>query len=74
VEADGIAVVEGYTIRHERDAGPVSIPVFARSEDGRRIVARNDDPQTAAALSGGMLVGESIVVHPGEDCASFELG
>lgn len=73
VEASGIAVVEGYTIRHERDTGPASIPVFARSEDGRRIVARNDDPETATALSGGMLVGESIVVHPGEECARFEL-
>ena len=72
-EAGGTAVVEGYTIRHDRDTGPTSVPVFARSEDGKRIVARNDDPDTAAALSGEMLVGESIVIHPGEDCARFEL-
>jgi len=49
------------------------VPVFARSAEGKRIVARNDDPDTAAVLSGGMLVGESIVIRPGEDCARFEL-
>lgn len=72
-EASGTAVVDGYTIRHDRDTGPTSVPVFARSAEGKRIVARNDDPDTAAVLSGGMLVGESIVIRPGEDCARFEL-
>ena len=72
-EASGPAVVEGYTVRHHRDDGPISVPVFARAPDGRRIVARNDDPGTAKALSGGMLVGESVDVKPGDDCATFEL-
>lgn len=72
-EASGEAVVDGYTVRHDRDAGPTNVPVFARSPDGRRIIARNDDPDTARALSGGMLVGKSIDVRPGDDCASFEL-
>ena len=69
----GTARIDGYTVVHDRDAGPVSVPVFASTPGGHRVVARSDDPELAAAMSGGMFVGHEIDVKPADDHARFEL-
>ncbi len=72
-EATGTAVVEGFTVMHDRNDGPIAVPVFARLPDGRRVVARSEDRELARSLSGGMLVGERIDLKPADPCAGFEL-
>jgi acetyl-CoA C-acetyltransferase len=72
-EAKGTATIEGYTVVYGRDGQPSWVPVFARMPDGRRAVARSDDPELAAAMSGGMFVGHLIDLQPGEAHARFEL-
>ncbi|RLE18530.1 MAG: acetyl-CoA acetyltransferase [Actinobacteria bacterium] len=72
-DARGTATIDGYTVMHDRDAGPTSVPVFARTPDGRRVVARSDDAKLARAMSGGMFVGHEIDLIPGNDFARFEI-
>jgi acetyl-CoA C-acetyltransferase len=71
--AAGTARIDGYTVVHDRDTGPASVPVFASTPDGHRVVARSDDPDLAAAMSGGMFVGHEIDLKPANDHARFEL-
>ena len=71
--AVGTARIDGYTVVHDRDTGPASVPVFASTPDGHRVVARSDDPDVAAAMSGGMFVGHEIDLKPAHDHARFEL-
>ena len=71
--AVGTARIDGYTVVHDRDTGPASVPVFASTLDGHRVVARSDDPDVAAAMSGGMFVGHEIDLKPSHDYARFEL-
>lgn len=71
-DATGSATIDAFTVVHDRDNGPTSVPVFARTPDGRRIVARSDDPMVARAMSGGMFVGQSIDLKPADDHARFE--
>ena len=71
--AVGTARIDGYTVVHDRDTGPASVPVFASTLDGHRVVARSDDPDVAAAMSGGMFVGHEIDLKPAHDHARFEL-
>jgi len=72
-DAVGRAVVEGFTVLHDRNDGPIRVPVFARAPDGRRVIACSDDRELAGALSGGMLVGETISLVPDDACARFEI-
>jgi acetyl-CoA C-acetyltransferase len=65
--------IDGYTVVHDRDAGPVSVPVFASTPGGHRVVARSDDTDLAATMSGGMFVGHEIDLKPAIDHARFEL-
>ncbi|MDE0802324.1 MAG: acetyl-CoA acetyltransferase [Acidimicrobiales bacterium] len=68
------ATVDGWTVIHDRDAGPVSIVAYATTAAGERVVVRRDDSALAAELSGGDLVGTAITVVPGDDGpASFSL-
>ncbi len=60
----GRARVEAFSVLHDRDEGPIAIPVVASMEDGTRVVARIDDPAFARAVSGMMLVGAEIKVRP----------
>jgi acetyl-CoA C-acetyltransferase len=46
----GAASVAGYTVLHEGDAPPRGI-VVADTDDGRRTIASNDDPQVVGLLS-----------------------
>jgi len=65
--AAGPATVDGWTVIHDRDAGPASVVAYATTEDGTRAVVRRDDPALAAELSGGQLVGTRITVEPAPD-------
>ena len=72
-DASGEAVIEGYTIVHDRESGPAEVPVFARLADGRRVAARSRDAAVARQLSGGQDVGRTIQVHSGAEYVGFEL-
>lgn len=70
----GPATVDGWTILHDRDAGPASVIAYVTTADRERVVVRRDDPDLAAELSGGQLVGQAVtVVRAGEGPAGFEL-
>lgn len=50
-EADGPAVIETYTVLHDRDGGPVRGIVVGRLRDGRRFVANTpEDPAFLSSL------------------------
>jgi len=71
----GPATVDGWTIIHDRDAGPASVVAYVTTADRQRVVVRRDDPPLAAELSGGQLVGTTVTVVPGgEGPPGFELG
>jgi len=72
VDATGTATIEAFTVMHDRDAGPTSVPVYARTTNGRRVVARSDDPELANAMSGGMFVGHTIALKPADERARVE--
>ena len=71
--AEGTAIVEAFTVMHERDAGPVGAPVIARLPDGTRIGARARDPRLPEALSGTSLVGSEVRITSEHDKAFYEL-
>jgi acetyl-CoA C-acetyltransferase len=71
-DASGPAVVEAMTVVHDRRSGPASAPVFARLDDGRRVVAVAADPALPAAVSGTSLVGATVRVAPGEGAPRYE--
>lgn len=61
-EAEGAATVEASTILYDRDGEVTGAPVYARLDDGRRIVARLDDGSLGPDLAGVLLVGARISV------------
>lgn len=68
------ATVDGWTVIHDRDAGPASVVAYATTADRQRVVVRRDDPSLATELSGGQLVGQTITVVPaGEGPAGLAL-
>lgn len=70
----GPATVDGWTIIHDRDAGPASVVAYVSTADRERVVVRRDDPSLAAELSGGQVVGRTVTVVPGGNGpAGFEL-
>ncbi len=70
-DATETATIEAYTVMHDRDDGPTSVPVYARTENGRRVVARSDDREVASAMSGGMFAGHTIDLKPADEHARF---
>ncbi len=72
LDATGTATIDAYTVIHDRDDGATSVPVYARTKNGRRVVARSDDPEIASAMSGGMFVGHTIDLKPADQHARFE--
>lgn len=71
----GPATVDGWTVIHDRDAGPSTVVAYATTPDRRRVVVRRDDPSLATELSGTRLVGRTVTVVPREaGAAGFELG
>src|SRR5690348_16279955 len=49
--ADGPAVIETYTVKHARDGGRTGIVVGRLDRDGRRVIARGDDPELLDLLT-----------------------
>lgn len=72
-EASGVATIEGYTVVHDREQGPTEAPVFARLDDGRRVAARNTEPDVARSLSGGQHVGRRIELRHGPEHMEYEV-
>ncbi len=69
----GDAVVDGFTVEHNKDTGPARAPLYARLSDGRRVVAVAADAAIPAKLSGTSLIGETVHVRPGEGGTVYEL-
>jgi acetyl-CoA C-acetyltransferase len=63
-EAAGPAVVEAYTVTHDRDGSPASAPVAVLLPDGRRAWATSEDPATMARLMELDCVGAPATVSP----------
>jgi acetyl-CoA C-acetyltransferase len=69
----GPAVVEAMTVLHDRDGGPVRVPLVARFPDGSRTGARSPSAGVARQLAGRNLVGETVRIVVHEEHATFEL-
>jgi acetyl-CoA C-acetyltransferase len=54
--------IEAYTVMHERDGSPGTAWAAVRVADGRRMWARDDRPDVAAALLDGEWVGRRVVL------------
>jgi acetyl-CoA C-acetyltransferase len=72
-DASGRATIDGYTVVHDRDHGPSWVPIFARLTDGRRVAARNDNPEVAETMSQEMWVGHQVAVRQADGHVEFEL-
>jgi len=72
-DADGDAVVDAFTVEHDREHGPVRAPIYATLVDGRRLVAIPADASIPSALSGRSIVGETVRVRTGEGGTVYEL-
>jgi acetyl-CoA C-acetyltransferase len=72
-DASGEAVVDAFTVEHDREHGPVRAPIYATLTDGRRVVATPADPSIPAALSGRSIIGETVRVSTGEGGTTYEL-
>ena len=72
LDAEGVAVVEAMTVLHEREAGPVAAPVFARFPDGRRTGARLLHPELAPDLCGHSLIGRDVRIVLGDDGPRYD--
>ncbi len=67
LEPEGAAVVETFTVIHDRENKPNGSVVIARLEDGRRCFARTDeDPDLLAAMEQEEFVGRKGIVRKGE--------
>ena len=72
-DASGDAVVDAFTVEHDRDHGPVRAPIYATLSDGRRVVAVPADAAIPEKLSGRSIVGETVRVTTGESGTVYEL-
>ncbi len=72
-EATGCATVDGYTVVYDRDGQPRWTPIIAHLSDGRRVVARSDDPQIAEAMASEMYVGRTVSLRTRGSFSGFEL-
>jgi len=72
-DAAGEATVDAFTVIHDREQGPLRVPVIATRPDGRRVCAVVEDAAFAAEVSGGMLVGRRVDVRPTPDSLTYEL-
>jgi len=67
--ADGPAFIETYTVKHGRDGARTGIVVGRQASDGRRFVARGDDPRFLDLLTGPKEpIGQPVYVQ------SFDFG
>lgn len=73
IAAEGEAVVDAFTVLHDRDAGPHAVPIIATRADGRRVCALNEDRALAAEVSGGQLVGRRVTIQTSADRLTFAI-
>jgi acetyl-CoA C-acetyltransferase len=73
LSAEGVAVIEAMTVLHDREAGPVAVPVFARFGDGRRTGARLLHPELASELSNESLIGKEVRIVVEDDGPRYDL-
>ena len=66
-------VIEGATVLHERDLGPVAAPAIVRLPDGHRVGARLADAALAAELSEQPLVGRAVTLVERDGTTVYEL-
>ena len=59
-QADGWATVETYTVKHGRDGTRSGVVIGRLEADGRRFIARGDDPALLELLSTGEPVGRRV--------------
>ncbi len=72
VAASGPARLETFTVIHGR-TGPERAIIFARREDGRRVIANNADAATLAAFSADATpVGRWVHITAGHETATFQ--
>jgi acetyl-CoA C-acetyltransferase len=72
-EAEGSATVDGFTVEHDKDFGPLRAPLYATLEDGRRVVAVPADAEIPKQLSGRSIIGERVEIRTGEGSPVYEL-
>jgi acetyl-CoA C-acetyltransferase len=62
--ADGPAVIETYTVKHARDGARTGIVVGRLDREGRRFVAKGDDPDLLDLLTGAKEpIGQAVYVR-----------
>ncbi len=62
----GEAVVDGFTVEHDKEEGPVRAPLYATLPDGRRVVAVAADADIPKKLSGRSIIGEKVRIRSGD--------
>ncbi len=72
-DGEGDAVVDAFTVEHDRTEGPVRAPLYATLQDGRRVVAVPAEATIPAKLSGTSIIGETVRVRTGEGGTVYEL-
>ncbi len=72
-DPEGEATVDGFTVEHDKDAGPVRAPVYATLGSGQRVVAVPADSDLPKQISGRNIVGARIKVRKGEGSPVYEL-
>ncbi len=72
-EPEGEAIVDGFTVEHDKEAGPVRAPAYATLADGQRVVAVPADSDIPKQISGRNIVGARIKVRKGEGSPVYEL-
>jgi acetyl-CoA C-acetyltransferase len=72
-EPRGDATVDGFTVEHDRELGPVNAPLYATLSDGSRVVAVPADRELPKKLSGRSLVGEKVRITSGEGPPVYEI-
>jgi acetyl-CoA C-acetyltransferase len=71
--ADGDAVVDAFTVEHDKETGPARAPLYARLADGRRVVAVPADAAIPAKLSGQSIIGQTVRVRATDAGTVYEL-
>jgi acetyl-CoA C-acetyltransferase len=72
-EPDGKATVDGFTVEHDKEAGPVRAPIYATLDNGQRVVAVAADAGLPKEISRRSIIGEKVSVRTGEGGVVYEL-
>jgi acetyl-CoA C-acetyltransferase len=72
-DGEGPAIVDAFTVEHDREHGPVRAPLYATLADGRRVVAVPTDADIPRQISGRSIIGEKVNIRSGEGGTVYEL-